>query len=163
MDNKKRLLEECATAAASLFAEGCQRVVILWDEEPAWPDTHDRLCWHEERKQVLGALTGAGLSLASVHLVCIERAFESWLMHDGPLLSVLLSRPTHPIRVRPPANPHRLRNAKGVLMRLFKKHGGQYRDVSLARKLAASLDCLTRLARCETFRRFAERVCGRPL
>ena len=38
MDNKKHLLEECATTAAGLLGEVCERVVVLWDEEPAWPD-----------------------------------------------------------------------------------------------------------------------------
>ena len=33
MDNKERLLEEGATTAARLMDEGCERVVVLWDEE----------------------------------------------------------------------------------------------------------------------------------
>ena len=163
MDNKNRLLEDCATVAANLFQERCDRVVILWDEEPAWPKKDDPLCWHQERQQVLASLQGAGVSLAAVHLVCIERAFESWLMHDDRLLSSQLSRPAHPVKVKIPANPHRLRNAKGVLMRLFKQHGGEYRDVVLARQLAAKLDSLNRLRRCATFRRFAESVSGQRL
>ena len=38
MDNKKRLLEECATTAAGLLGAGCEQVVVRWDEEPAWSD-----------------------------------------------------------------------------------------------------------------------------
>jgi hypothetical protein len=163
MDDKRRLVEECATVTAALFEEGFERIVILWDEEPAWPKKEDPLCWHQERVQILAALHGAGLPPPSVHLVCIERAFESWLMHDDRLLSRQLSRPTHKVKVKTPANPHRLNNAKGVLMRLFKKHGGEYRDVTLARQLAANLESLNRLRRCATFSRFAERVCGRPI
>jgi hypothetical protein len=163
MDNKRRLLEECATTTGNLFQEGCVRVVILWDEEPAWPKKDESLCWHHEREHILGSLRGAGLAAESVHLVCIERAFESWLMYDEDLLSRVLSRPTHRARVKTPANPHRFNNAKGVLMRIFKKHGGAYRDVVLARQLAANLESLKRLLRCETFRRFAEKVSGRAL
>jgi hypothetical protein len=163
MDNKKRLLQEAATAAVDLLQGGCHRVVILWDEEPAWPKKDDPLCWHQERQALLESLKGASGDVSAVHLVCIERAAESWLLHDAPLLSALLSRPTHKVKVKTPANPDRLRNAKGVLMRLFKKHGGEYRDVTVARRLAAELDCLDRLLRCPTFRRFAERVCGRSL
>ncbi|HVA46688.1 MAG TPA: hypothetical protein VNH11_10025 [Pirellulales bacterium] len=37
MDNKERLLEECGTAARDLLENGCDRVVILWDERPALP------------------------------------------------------------------------------------------------------------------------------
>jgi hypothetical protein len=163
MDNKRRLLEGCATVTGNLVQEGCARVVILWDEEPAWPKKGEPLCWHHEREQVLGSLHGAGVASESVHLVCIERAFESWLMHDEGLLSRLLSRPTHRARVKTPANPHRLNNAKGVLMRIFKKHGGAYRDVVVARQLAENLESLNRLLRCATFRRFAEKVSGRAL
>ena len=163
MDNKRRLLEEAATAARGLFEDGFDRVVILWDEEPAWPDRHRPLCWHAEREQLLASLRGAGVDPRAVHPVCIERAFECWLMHDGPLLSRVLSRPTHPVRVKAPANPHRLRNAKGVLMRIFRKHGQTYVDVTWARRLAANLDDLSRLRRCETFLRFAERVMARSL
>jgi hypothetical protein len=67
------------------------------------------------------------------------------------------------LKVRPSANPDRLNNVKGVIMKLFKQHGGAYRDVTLARKLAANLDSLARLLHCKSFRRFAERVAGQPL
>jgi hypothetical protein len=163
MDNKRRLLEEGATAAGALLDGGCDRVVILWDEEPSWPERREPLCWHREREHLLASLRAQGLNPAVVHLVCIARAFESWLMFDGTLLSRFLSRPAHPIRVRPPANPHRLRNPKGVLMGIFRQHRQRYIDVAVARPLAATLDDLTRLRRCETFRRFAEKVMGAPL
>ena len=41
MDNKLRLLEECGTASRLLFDDGCQRVVILWDERPPWPKMNE--------------------------------------------------------------------------------------------------------------------------
>jgi hypothetical protein len=163
MDNKKRLLEESATAAARLLGDGCDRVVVLWDEEPAWPDKNEPLCWYEERKQVLESLRGAGIRRDSVHLVCIERACESWLLFDDDLLSRVLSRPTHKVRAKAPANPDTLKNVKGVLMRLFKQHGHRYVDVTWATRLAGALSDLNRLLRCGTFRRFAERVSGRLL
>src|SRR5438046_1506933 len=37
MDNKQILLQECGTVARRLLDDGCDRVVILWDERPAWP------------------------------------------------------------------------------------------------------------------------------
>jgi hypothetical protein len=163
MDNKRRLLEEGAAVARQQLAEGCDRVVILWDEEPAWPDRHESLCWHHEKEHLLQALHGAGLDRRSIHLVCIERAFESWLLHDRDLLSAVLSRPAHPVKAKPPANPHRLRNAKGAMMKLLRLHGQRYVDVTWARRLAANLESLARLRHCETLRRFAERVVGHPI
>ena len=37
MDNKPNRIETCGAVTANLFASGCDRVVILWDERPAWP------------------------------------------------------------------------------------------------------------------------------
>jgi hypothetical protein len=162
MDNKRRLLEEAATVARTLRTEGCDRVVILWDEEPAWPKKRP-LCWHTERAQLLASLRGAEVDAQFVHLVCIERTIESWLMYDAPLLCRVLSRPTHQARVKTSANPHRLNNAKGVLMKIFREHRQAYVDVMWAARLAANLEDLNRLLRCETFARFAERVMGRSL
>jgi hypothetical protein len=162
MDNKNRLLEEGATTVARLLAEGCERVV-LWDEEPAWPDMKTPLCWYRERNRVLEDLRSAHIPSDSVHLVCIERACESWLLSDADLLARVLSRPTHRVRVKAPANPHTLRNAKGVLMSMFRKHGQRYVDVIWAARFAEALNDLHRLLRCSTFRRFAERVIGRTL
>lgn len=161
MDNKKRLLEECAPTVAGLLSDGCNRVVVLWDEEPAWPDKNEPLCWLTERNRMLESLEGAGIATRSVHLVCIERACESWLMFDADLLSRVLSRPTHKVRVKAPPNPHTLNNAKGVLMGIFRKHGQKYVDVTWASRLAGALNDLNRLRRCGTFQRFVEKVLGR--
>jgi len=163
MDNKERLLEECATVAALQLRTGCDRVVILWDEEPAYPDKHKPLCWSHERQRILNSLAGANVQPTSVHLVCIERAIETWLLHDDRLLSAILTRPTHPKKVKLPANPHRISNVKGAMIRLFRQHGHTYVDVTWASRLAANLEDLKKLRRCKTFRRFAERVSGSPI
>jgi hypothetical protein len=47
MDDKRNLIQTCGAATASLFASGFDRVVILWDERPAWPTACERLCWHD--------------------------------------------------------------------------------------------------------------------
>jgi hypothetical protein len=162
MVDKSQLIEDCAAAAGNLLAGGIDRVIILWDEEPAWPDQHQKPCWHNEKEQILQSLRAAALDLDLIHLVCIERAFESWLLFDDRVLSRVLSRPAHAVRARPPRNPHRERNVKGKMIKLFRQHGHIYVDVQWARRLAESLEDLSRLRKCSTFRRFAERVTGRP-
>ena len=82
MDNKARLLEDCGSVVARLLANGCDRVVILWDERPAWPEMGEPLCWHNDRLQVLAELKKAKVSVGKAHLVCIECEFESWLLFD---------------------------------------------------------------------------------
>jgi hypothetical protein len=163
MDNKPRLLLEAATVVDALLAEGFDRVVILWDEEPSWPDKHEPLCWHHEKEHLSASLHAQGLDIGLVQLVCIERAFESWLMFDGDLLSRFLSTPAHAVRVGVPKNPHRLRNAKGVMIKLFRQHHRTYVDVIMAPRLSMHLENLSRLRRCETFVRFAAKVIGRAL
>ncbi len=72
MDNKSRVLDDCAAVARNLLAEGFDRVVILWDEEPAWPDQHETLCWHHEKEHLLNSMRGTPES--SVNSPCLHRA-----------------------------------------------------------------------------------------
>lgn len=161
MDNKARLIQECGTVAAQLLINGFDRVVILWDERPAWPKTEDGLCWHNDRQDILKSLRQAQIDDTLVHLVCIEREFESWLLHDERMLSRVLSTDTRPVRVSRQRNPHRMPNPKGTMTSLFRQHRGwRYVDVQHAPHFARCLEDLSRLRGCETFRRFAERVTG---
>ncbi len=160
MDNKGRLLAECAIAAGTLLRAGCERVVILWDERPPWPRLDERLCWSRERQRIQNELQARGLDAAPVFLVCIEREFESWLLFDQHLLESVLSTPEHRQRVQPPARPDRIGNPKGAMMTLFRKHGKRYVDSQYARRFAAALQDLRRLRRCRTFRRFVEKLTG---
>ncbi|MHB1559592.1 MAG: DUF4276 family protein [Isosphaeraceae bacterium] len=161
MGNKLQLIEDCGPVARRLFETGCERVVILWDERPPWPDRNEPLCWHHERLKILESLQRERVADRPVSLVCIEREFESWLLHDHRLLSALLSRPTRPVRVPRQNNPDRIDNPKGRMMSLFRQHGATYVDAQYARRIAAALENLDHLRRCPTFRRFAERIVGR--
>lgn len=161
MDNKVQLLEECGTATRNLFTDGCQRVVILWDERPAWPDIKETLCWHNDREKILAELTQAGMHDRPVYLVCIEREFESWLLFDHAMLSDVLSKPTRPVKLRRQNHPDRIRNPKGHMMNIFKQHGRRYVDTEYARRFAAALTTLNHLGRFATFCRFVEKITGR--
>jgi hypothetical protein len=157
MNDKRNLIQACGEATAALLASGCHRVVILWDERPAWPLAGERLCWHNDRQDILANLQQAGIAHRSVHLVCIERDFESWLLFDHSMLSSVLSTPTHPVRVGRQGKPHRMANPKGTMSSLFRQHRGRrYVDIEQATEFARYLQSLTHLRRCVTFCRFAE-------
>ncbi len=159
MDNKKRLIEECGSATRALLSDGCERVVILWDERPAWPKAGDRLCWHNDRADILASLNAHDISLESVGLVCIEREFESWLLFDHPMLSRMLSRPTHKVDFPKQNHPDRDRNPKGKMMSLVKELAGEtYVDVQFAPRFAKNLESLNKLKKCTTFKRFAHKI-----
>jgi len=77
MNNKPGLLDGCGEVTQILFRGGCERVVILWDERPAWPEKKAPLCWHPERTKILEELQRVNVSHRPVYLVCVEREFES--------------------------------------------------------------------------------------
>lgn len=157
MDSKAKLIRDCGPAVARLLEDGCDRVVILWDEKPAWPRTGERLCWHNDRQDILTSLKRAGVGRAAVRLVCIEREFESWLLFDKQMLSCVLSTDAHPVNARPPGRPDRHRDPKAAMRNLFREHGrGPYVDVQFARQFARCLTALNRLRHCQTFKRFEQ-------
>lgn len=161
MDNKRRLIEECGTATANLLRDGCQRVVILWDERPAWPKTGERLCWHNDRQHILAELEKANVADRPVYLVCIEREFESWLLFDHGMLSEVLSRDTHKVKLKKQRRPDQEKDPKAKMRKLFKQQAGlTYVDTTHARKFADNLTSLNKLRGCKTFLRFAAKVTG---
>ena len=44
LDNKPNLLKSAGTVAVRLLNEGCERVLIVWDLRPAWPDKKNKPC-----------------------------------------------------------------------------------------------------------------------
>jgi hypothetical protein len=157
MDNKAQLIRECGPAVVRLLENGCDRVVILWDERPAWPQAGERLCWHNDRQDILTNLQQARVDNDSVFLVCIEREFESWLLFDEQMLRCVLCTKEHPrLLASPPRNPDTARNPKGAMTTLFRRHGERYVDVQFARRFAQCLTSLNRLRRCRTVRRFVQ-------
>jgi hypothetical protein len=161
MSNKEFLLEQCGSVAAGLLQDGCERVVILWDERPAWPSEHEDLCWFREREQILAEIANAEVPLDRVGLVCIEREFESWLLADHTMLSSALSRPTHRFKAKKYLNPERLPNPKGTMISVFKEAGrGRYNEVQHAGLFVEHLSSLTKFRKCKTFKRFERKVRG---
>ena len=76
MTNKKRLIQNAAATTRLLLEEGCERVVILWDENPAWTperDFADDRCWHIEREQTAQG-SQVGQNSSSADWACVHRA-----------------------------------------------------------------------------------------
>lgn len=160
MDNKRNLIEACGTVTANLLKDGYERIIILWDERPAWPTFGETLCLVNERETILKHLKSENISdetvSKNVRLVCIEREFESWLLFDHKMLERVLSTPEHLKRIQPVRNPDKQTNPKSAMMSIFKKCGKQYVDVRWASRIAKCLDTLNCLRKCETFKRFED-------
>lgn len=95
MDNKLKLLEGAAEIAKELLTDGCERVLIVWDLRPAWPDTTNKPCRAAERQNLLDALVKQNMQHQRVYLVCVEQELESWLLASEHAISAYLSTPAH--------------------------------------------------------------------
>lgn len=159
LNNKPGLIRDCGPAAANLFAEGCDRVVIVWDLYPAWREDRAQPCRHEDREAILVSLRSAGVSSTNVYLVCIEEELEAWLLADERALTAILSRTSHPKVVRHINNTERVQNPKKRLNKLFQDAGrGPYVDHIHAIQIARQLSDFRRLRRCATCGRFIEKA-----
>ena len=63
LDNKPNLLSDCGDATALLLAEGCDRVVIIWDLYPPWREKKQRPCRQEDRQAIMNSLQKAKVSI----------------------------------------------------------------------------------------------------
>jgi hypothetical protein len=162
MINKRLLILGATDTAGVLLRKGFDRVVVLWDENPGWTPEEpltDR-CWHIEREQLLTNLKNAKID-RKVGVVCIEREFEAWLLHDTQLLRDVISTPTHPAKVKRVPDPAQNDDPKATLEWLFSEHKARYTPELAAIKFARKLDSLDRLKDCDTFRYFVQKILGK--
>jgi hypothetical protein len=160
LDNKANLLRDAGRVAAALLADGCERVLIVWDLRPAWPDKKAKPCRHDERAAMLKALEDAGVADGPVFLVCVEQELESWLLADEARISAYLSTSEHPFVAPRVRRPDREKNPKALMMNYFRTaRGWRYEDRIHAIQIlrVASLD-LKKLKRSASFARFESKL-----
>lgn len=160
MDNKLKLLAGAAEVAKKLLADGCERVLIVWDLRPAWPDKKGKPCRAAERQTLLDGLIKEGLQNQPVYLVCVEQELESWLLADEVKLGDFLSTATRAFPVSRVRKPDHVPQPKAAVMNHFKKAGrGRYEDRIHAVKVVKNGDLnLPRLRRSESFARFEAKL-----
>ena len=160
MDNKLKLLDGATSVAKKLLAEGCEKVLIVWDLRPAWPDKNGKPCRANERASLLAALAKEGLQGQPVYLVCVEQELESWLLASDHAISAFLSTDPHPYTAKQVKKPDQVPNPKAVMNNHFKAaRGTRYEDRVHAIKVlkAVALD-LKRLRRSVSFVRFEAKL-----
>ena len=165
LDNKPNLLAEAGKVAASLLADGCNCVLIVWDLRPAWPDTKNKPCRHDERQALLQALAQAEIAATQpVYLVCIEQELESWVLADEKCISDFLSTAAHPYAVKKVSKPDRVKNPKSAMIGHFKTARRlRYDDkVHAVKILSKNPPNWKRLRRSASFVRFENKLmaCG---
>ncbi|MBP6156412.1 MAG: DUF4276 family protein [Polaromonas sp.] len=160
MDNKLKLLEGAAEIAKELLADGCERVLIVWDLRPAWPDTANKPCRAAERKTLLDALAQQALQNQPVYLVCVEQELESWLLANEHAISAYLSTPAHAYEAKKVKKPDRERQPKAVMNNYFQEARNlRYEDrVHALKVLKAAPINLSKLRRSASFARFEAKL-----
>lgn len=161
LDNKENLLRDAGKVAAALLADGCERVLIVWDLRPAWPDKKHKPCRRNERLAILDALAKSGVADKPVFLVCVEQELESWLLADETKIADYLSTAAHAYdKVNRMKNPDRVTNPKAVMMSHFNAaRGWRYEDRTHAIKIVSLGEVnFRKLRRSPSFCRFEEKV-----
>ncbi|WP_295428575.1 DUF4276 family protein [uncultured Thiodictyon sp.] len=160
LSNKDDLLKEAGRVAALLLAEGCERVLVVWDLRPAWPDMDKKPCRREERAALLEAIASAQVASHRVFLVCVEQELESWLLADETKMSAYLSTATRPYKAKKVKKPDEVKNPKSVMIECFKEaRGRRYEDRTDAIKLLRVGETnLQKLRRSPSFERFESKL-----
>ena len=160
LNDKANLLQDAGRVAAALLADGCERVLIVWDLRPAWPDRKHKPCRRIERTALLELLNKAGITDQPVFLVCIEQELESWLLADERKISAHLSTAAHGYSAQRVRKPDRVPNPKSVMMNHFQTaKGRRYVDQTDAIKvMQEKTKDLSRLRRSPTFVRFESKL-----
>jgi len=156
--NKPEMIADCGKDVVNLLKEGCKRILIVWDLFPPWREGK-RPCRKEDREAILESLKNAGVAKAPVFLICIREELEAWLLADEHALSAFLSTPAHPAKEVPVTkHPDDVQNPKGRLKKIFQlNRRGAYNDLVHAIKIIEKAD-VRRLAKSDSFRRFAEKL-----
>lgn len=161
LDNKENLLRDAGKVATALLADGCERVLIVWDLRPAWPDKKHKPCRRKERLAILDTIAKAGVADKPIFLVCVEQELESWLLADETKIADYLSTAEHPYtKVTRVRHPDRVPNPKAVMMNYFKDaRGWRYEDRTHAIRIVklGDVDC-RKLRRSPSFCRFEEKL-----
>lgn len=184
--NKPLLLRGCGEAAAALLTVAkCDKVVVVWDLYPNWPDEATKKAAQqkkstskknqrtgpdckEDRAAALASLESAGLADdPRVSLVCIERELETWLIADAAAItSVLVARHITPDRlekIKLPGKPERHADPKGWLEDTFyKARKTKYTDRDHAPAIMSAIGNLNDLRKVQSFSRFAAKLLGVP-
>jgi hypothetical protein len=162
LGNKSILKRDCGEFARKWLDGGYRMVMIIWDLLPGWGAYQRKGCRHDDRQEIFSSLKAMGLKPNDkrVRLVCIDKMIEAWLLADEEALSKFLSTKAHPVQVKKYGDPETVPDPKGALINLFQKSKSQinrYSDLNHAIRIIKEAK-LSRLRRCNSFRRFEEKL-----
>ncbi len=167
--NKKILVREAGKRARALFAEGCERVLVIWDLWPLWGERNDaQPLVARDIAAITQALRGAHVTNPCVYLIGVDRMLETLLIVDGGAIAEVLKVPRGRPRPRHQRNPRRTHEPKDYLDGWFRRyHRGQYSDYQHANEIAQHIDVARLEKACPEFLQFRQSLgqlpCRPPL
>lgn len=79
--NKKSMIAACGKTAKQLLADGCDKVMIIWDLYPSWGEENPSR--QQDVAAIQANLTVEEVNQDKVELVCIAQMLETILLADG--------------------------------------------------------------------------------
>ena len=160
---KNWILKECGAYVATLFAEGCDHVFVVWDLMPCDAEHHHRgepSC-EKEREHILQLIARAHRDRTT--MLCITHELEAWLLADGGALTALLKElSVHPVKpaVADYKRPEEVTDPKNELKRVFKRHHRREYDGRMhAHRIIENVKDFAKLERASpSFKRFKQRL-----
>lgn len=159
LGDKPTLVAECAKSAKLLLEDGCDRVLIIWDLRPPFPED-ERLDCVRECDLVKKALQTAGVNSPNVHLITIREELEAWFLADRNAIREFLRTEAHDVDLPSWKNPEKVKQPKAALINEFKRSPRlhcRYFDMTHALPIAQRCD-INRLRRVQSFARFAQKL-----
>lgn len=161
LGSKPNLIAQSGRVTATLFEQGCECVIIIWDLYPAWGmHTSRKPCLKSDLEAIRSSLSSAAVASLQVHLVCIHKMLESWLLADEKAISACLSRlkkktVTVP-RTKRPEDPIK---PKVVLSQIFEKYAGcEFQSHIHAELIIKEVEDFKRLQQCTSFAYFRKKL-----
>ena len=160
LGNKRKLRDECGESAKALFADGCEKVLIIWDLYPSFKRNEDP-CRHRDKELILESLGKEGVDLSRVELVCVEAELESWLVADFRAVRDVLRRRNPKAKIGKLKRALQSKDPKKVLDAQFRKWAkAPYEPHNHAEEIVKAMPNLRRLNHVESFRRFKTKLMG---
>lgn len=154
---KPNLISKSGDVTATLFRRGCDCVIIVWDLYPAW-DTHSskKPCLKNDREAIGRSLTAAAVDSSRVHLVCIHKMLECWLLADEKAISACLSKLTKKtVSVPRTKRPEDAIKPKKLLSKIFQEYArSEFQSHVHAESIIKEVKDFKRLQQCTSFAYF---------
>jgi Domain of unknown function (DUF4276) len=165
LDSKPKLIDQCGEVSKALLElDACERIIIIWDLQPAWKAKGQKACRKNDCDSIKQSLNAAQLNdkqLEKVHPVCMEQELETLFLTDEQTIAMYFTQKSgRNCRVKYFKYPEHPQNAKGEVDKIFQMHSGRihrYTDMTDAEKMI-QLVTINKLKRCASFVRFATKI-----